>query len=237
VSDRPPDPSDPIGWLEAERDRPGGSRVEFRDQLRDIDRLLVDAAAGVATRICPTTAAFLEADSHRAAETAAASDEVRGRCLRLEDACYVILARQSPVGADLRHVVAVLRSVADIERSANLLRHVAQSLTWVHPPSMSPTIRDTIRQFGEVAGAIFTGATEAWRSHDGLAANELARQDDEADLLQKFLLTELYTGQQTVEEAVSLALIARYYERIADHGVEMARQVAYFLTGERPDAA
>jgi phosphate transport system protein len=74
---------------------------------------------------------------------------------------------------------------------------------------------------------------DAWRRHDPLAATELQVRDDHADLLQKVLLTDIYTGSQSVEESVSLALIARYYERIADHGVEMARQVTYFLTGDR----
>lgn len=228
-----PEQPDPIEWLDAERDQPGGSRVEFQQQLADIDRLLIDVTDAVAVRIVPTTDVFLQADAHGAAETKAASNAIRHHCLQLEEACYVILARQSPVGVDLRHVVAVLRSVRDVERAANLLRHVTAALTWVHPPSMPQSIRDTIHQFGDVSGAIFTGAAEAWRQKDSLAANELASQDDEADLLQQFLLTELYTGQQSVEEAVSLALISRYYERLADHGVEIARQVAYYLTGDR----
>ena len=70
-------------------------------------------------------------------------------------------------------------------------------------------------------------------SQDALAANELEDADDQVDLLQKVLLTDLYTGEQSVEEAVSLALIARYYERIADHGVEIARQVSFVVTGDR----
>lgn len=228
--------SDPLDWLEAERNRPGTSRLEFGQQLTDIDRSLVEAARAVADRIVPVTRAFLEADHHTAGEVVDGAPLLDRRCSQIEEACYVLLARQSPVGGDLRHVVAVLRSVADVQRSAYLLTHVAESLTWVHPPSMAPELRETITSLGDVASAIFAAATEAWADHDALAATELARQDDQADLLQKYLLTELYTGHQSVEEAVSLALIARYYERVADHGVEMARQVAYFVTGEWPPA-
>lgn len=224
---------DPLDWLEEERRQPGGSRVEFQRQLDDIDRLLVEAGSAVAERIIPVTTAFLQADTHEAAAAISADAAIDRRCEQLEEACYVLLARQSPVASDLRHVVAVLRCVGDVQRSGNLLRHIAESLTWVHPPSMAKDLRETIAQLGAVSSEIFSGAVEAWRRHDGLAANELAKRDDQVDLLQKYLLTELYTGQQSVEEAVSLALIARYYERIADHGVEMARQVTYFLTGDR----
>jgi phosphate transport system protein len=145
-----------------------------------------------------------------------------------------MLARQQPVASDLRRIVAILRSVADVTRSAYLLRHVAESLTWVHPPSMAADLRRTIGDLGEVSAEVFAGAVTAWATHDALAANELNARDDQVDFLQKALLTELYTGPgQSVEEAVSLALIARYYERVSDHGVEMARHVTYFLTGQR----
>lgn len=224
---------DPLHWLEAERDSPGGSRVEFRQQLRDCNTLLIELGQRVADQIIPVTEAFLEADRHRAEQAIAADAEIDEACWELEEACYVLLARQSPVAGDLRRIVATLRSVADIERSGDLLRHVAESLTWVHPPAMPFALRDAITQLGEQGSAIFHGAVDAWRNHDPLTANQLQQHDDEVDLLQKVLLTELYTGEQSVEEAVSLALIARYYERIADHGVEMARHVAYFVTGER----
>ncbi len=211
--------------------------MEFHQQLDDCTARLISAAEIVGSSIEPVTRAFLEADSHLAGDYIGAADLVRSLCLELEDACYLLLARQSPVAIDLRRVVATLRSTADVERSGNLLRHIAESLTWVHPPAMPEELRTTIGQMGERAAMIFNLAIDAWRRHDALAAVELDDLDDGVDLLQKALLGEIYTGHQSVEESVTLALIARYYERIADHGVEMARQVAYFLTGDRPDPA
>lgn len=225
--------SDPLEWLEEQQRSPAGSRLEFQRQLAKADALLVAVGRRVADAIMPITEAFLQADTHRARELLENDLAVDHQCLRLEETCYLILARQSPVASDLRRVVAILRSVADVQRSANLLTHVANSLTWVHPPSMPEDLRQTIGQLGEVSAGVFAGAVDAWEGHDGLAANELDTRDDQVDLLQKWLLAELYTGNQSVEEAVSLALITRYYERVADHGVEMARQVAYFLTGDR----
>ncbi|CAN5325496.1 phosphate signaling complex protein PhoU [soil metagenome] len=224
---------DPLDRLEEERRRAGG-RVTFRQQLDRCDRMLVEAGTRLATTIQPVTTAFLEADAHAATDATRVDEEIREACRELEESSHVLLAREAPVAGDLRRVVAVLRSVPDVERSSNLLRHVAESLTWIHPPSMPDELRRIIDDLGRVSAEIFAGAVEAWRVHDGLAANDLATRDDQVDLLQKCLLTELYTGRQSVEEAVSLALIARYYERIADHGVEMARLIAYAVTGQRP---
>jgi phosphate transport system protein len=224
---------DPLEQLEQERRQRPTSRVEFSAQLDACDRLLIEVAALVAQAIVPVTTAFLQADRYLASEHIVASQEIQRRCVDLEDAAYLLLARQSPVAGDLRRIIAVFCCAREVERSSLLLAHIAESLTWVHPPSMPDHLRQVISQLGAVSSEIFSGGIEAWRGHDGLAAPELETRDDQVDLLQKVLLTELYTGQQSVEESVSLALIGRYYERIADHGVELARQVAYFVTGDR----
>ena len=225
---------DPLERLESETRHPTLSRLAFQQQLDALEAELIAIAELVGELIGPVTTAFLEADNHGAGRVVIVDVEVDRRSLLLEEQCFELLARQSPVAGDLRRVVAVLRSIADVQRSGDLLRHVAESLAWVHPPSMNQNLATMIAQLGEVAGRVFRGSVEAWRGHDALAAVELQRLDDDVDLLQKSLLTELYLGGQTVEESVSLALICRYYERIADHGVEMARQVAYVLTGDRP---
>jgi phosphate transport system protein len=225
--------SDPLARLEAEQHQPAGARLDFQQQLADCTEALVAATEQIADAVGPVTEAFLQADSHTAEQWVAADDDVARRCRRLEEACYTLLARQSPVGGDLRRVVGILRSIFGVQRSSHLLRHVATSLQWVHPPALDEGVRHLVSQLGGVTAEVFAGGAAAWRSHDPLAANALKDADDQVDLLQKHLLTELYTGEQSVEEAVSLALLARYYERIADHGVELARQVAYFVTGER----
>lgn len=228
-----PDRSDLVSWLEDSMRQPSGTRTDFQAQLVACDRLLVGATRHLGSQIVPVTAAFLEADEHAAREAMSADVELDERCRELEEACYVLIARQAPVAGDLRRLVAILRSVADVERSGALLRHVAKALEWVHPPALPEDIRGTIAELGTVSSEITVAAADAWERHDALAASDLESRDDEVDMLQKWVLTEVYTGGQSVEDAVSLALLSRYYERIADHGVEIARQLAYFLTGER----
>jgi phosphate transport system protein len=224
---------DPLERLEEEQRTRPVSRVEFREQLAELDQGLVEAAQLVADAIDPVTTAFLQADRYLADRHVHAAAGVQQRCIQLEEAGYVLLARQSPVAGDLRRVIAVLRCVREVQRTGSLIGHIAKSLTWVHPPSMAEHLRQIVAQLGEVSADLFHGAVEAWRTHDGLAAPELETQDDQVDLLQKVLLTEIYTGDQSVEESVSLALLGRYYERIGDHAVELAHQVAYFVTGDR----
>lgn len=227
------DGDDPLAWLELGREESGGSRTEFHRQLDACRAKLVELASAVQVRIIPTTEAFLEADVEAAREHQARARAISDGCTVLEDACFLLLARHGPVGGDLRRIVATIRCVTPIERTAQLIGHIARSLTWVHPPSMPEQLRRTLRDLAEQSSGVFAGAIRAWEQLDGLAAVELERTDDEVDLLHKLLLTDLYTGTQSTEESVSLALIARYFERIGDHGVDMARQVTYAVTGER----
>ncbi|WP_164710767.1 phosphate signaling complex PhoU family protein [Euzebya pacifica] len=221
---------EPFAALEGE---PPHGRLELQDAMDECDRRLKEVADLVSGAIRPMTEAFLSGDTLTANQLVAADHEIDVRCQALEEMGFVLIARQGPVARDLRRVIAVLRCVNDVLRSGDLLRHVGESLRWIHPPSLNPKLRETVQQLGNISQQLFEGGINAWMAQDALAANELEEADDEVDLLQKVLLTDLYTGEQSVEEAVSLALIARYYERIADHGVEIARQVSFVVTGDR----
>jgi phosphate transport system protein len=225
--------ADPLDWLADEQRQAGSSQVEFPAQLAACREKLVGLASEVAVRVIPVTEALLDADVAAARAHSDLHRRVAEGCAALEDACLLLLARQSPVGGDLRLIVAMIRSVTPVERGASLVAHIARTLTWVHPPSLAEPLRETLDDLAHRAAEIYAGAIQAWESLDGRAAAELQQRDDEVDLLQKLLLTELYTGEQSTEESVSLALIARYFERLSDHGVDMARQVAYAVTGER----
>lgn len=226
------DAADPLSRLSHERSE-RRSRVEFQAQLDGLEEQLVAAATEPATAILPVTRAFLDADHGATQDWVRRNRVVAGACRAIEDDCYVVLARQSPVAGDLRRVVTTLRATGDVHRTGSLLGHIAGSLTWVDPPRLPERIRALLQELAEVVSAIFAGAVDALRARDGLAAVELQQMDDRADELQKHLLTEIYGGDCAVEVAVSLALMARYFERIGDHGVALARGVAYAVTGDR----
>jgi phosphate transport system protein len=228
----PREPSaDPLARLARERLNPR-ARVDFYERLAELEQQLISVASEPARAIREVTEAFLVGDREVATAWVARNVELASVCRHLEEDCYVFLARQGPVAGDLRRVVTTLRAADDVRRTGSLLAHIATSLTWVDPQHLAPAIRDLVRDLGLVVGSIFAAGVQAWRDADGLAAVDLQQADDRADALQKQLLAELYGGGCRVEEAVSLALMARYYERIGDHGVELARGVSWAVTGD-----
>lgn len=227
------DADDPLVRLAREQEAEAGARVEFSQQLTDLEHQLIEAASRAAEAIQPMTRALLAADRDAADEWVLQHRQLAAACRGLEEAGYVLLARQSPVAGDLRRIITALRNAGDVQRTGDLLGHIAGSLLWIDPVALSPRVRELIAEFGRVVSEIYDGAVQAWREGDSMAAIDLQRLDDDADRLQRLLLTEIYQSRCTVEEAVSLALLARYYERIGDHGVELARGVTYAATGER----
>ena len=158
----------------------------------------------------------------------------------LDDQAIDLLARQQPVATDLRMVVTAMRMSSDLERMGDLARHVAKVARLRYPDSAVPPImRATLLQMGQVAEQIVeqTGSIIAGKDVDMAVA--LERADDEMDRLHREVFALLLGDRfdAGTEAAVDITLVARYYERYADHAVSVARRVVYLVTGEwRTDA-
>lgn len=210
----------------------GDARAEYRQRLHELDRRFLALAVEVADAITPANDALLAGD-RRAVDAARSRDtDLRERCAALEDDCFVTIARESPVAADLRELVAIVRAVTDVARSSKLLVHVVSAVDRVYVPGMSPRLRHALDLLAVGAHDIFRAGVAAWAERDGLAFNELDELDDGVDRLQEGLLAELYGGH-AVAHVVPLALLCRYYERLADHGVAIARHISWAVTGAR----
>ncbi len=228
-------PDDPLARLAGERIAVVSVRAGFHAALDDLGSRLADAAESVAESVVPVTAALLTDDERRLPAWWDRQDALRVTCRRIEDDGFGLLARESPVAGDLRQVVAIVRSSGHVHRSVELLGHVARSSRWMDPTRLAPGLQALVHEIAEVSSKVFEGAADAWREADSLRAVDLDQADDAVDELQRRLHDALVDGGCSTGEAVSLALIARYLERIADHGVALAREQTYAMTGERLD--
>jgi len=210
-------------------------REEYRAELADVTRTLVDMAEHVRAALARATAALLAADQTGAEEVVRGDAEIDARYLQVEEKVYDLLARQAPVASDLRLVVTALHIGADLERMGDLADHVAKTALRRIPAIAVPEeLRPVIRDMGTAADRIAGKVIEVLRTSDAERAAELERDDDEIDELQKQLFGLLLgtAWRHGVEPAVDAALLSRWYERFADHAVNAGRRVVYFVTGE-----
>lgn len=214
-------------------------RDAYHEQLDDILVELERMTRTVSTAVRRSTRALLAADIKAAEEIIAADIEVDASGEGVEDRVFELMARQSPVANELRMLVAALRMVADLERMGDLAAHVAKVARMRYPqPAIPPELSALIEEMGTVAEAMVNAAGDVIKSRDVKAAQALESTDDKMDKLRtnQFRMMMDDSWPYSVEVAVDIALLGRYYERIADHAVAMARRVVYLVTGELPVA-
>lgn len=207
-------------------------RSDFAAWMDRVDDELIGGALLVVEALPRVTTAFLAADRTVITMTRATASEVDARVRFVEEQGFLMLARESPVGADLRRLVSILRLITAVERSAALVRHVAELLVRVDPRDLPEAVRVQVTELGGSATRVFRAGVDAWRRRDGLAASELDQADAAVDRLAHRLVeqAELLTDPT---QLIALGLLARYWERIADHGVSFAQHATFAVTGER----
>jgi phosphate transport system protein len=210
-------------------------RNAYFDQLQTIVDDLVAMTGEVQQAIGEATKALLTADAEIAEQVISADAEIDAARERIEKQSFELLALQQPVARDLRMLVAALRMVADLERMGDLSVHVAKVARLRIPELAVPAeLVPTIERMAFVAEDMIGKVAVIIATRDVDGARGLEEKDEEMDQLRRssFRLMLDDSWPHGVEAAVDLALLGRYYERIADHAVSLARRVVYLVTGE-----
>ena len=213
-------------------------RDNYHESLESVVNDLVAMSEAVQVAVRQATKALLDADLAVAEQVI--SDDIRIDQLHdeLEVRCFSLLARQAPVAGELRTVVAAMRMVADLARMGDLAAHVAKIARLRYPEKAVPEgLVPNFTLMARVAEAMVSTAGRSLRERNAHDAGKLADSDDEMDELRKSQFRVMLSKDwpYSVEAAVDVALLGRYYERIADHAVIMAARVIYVITGLLPE--
>ena len=212
-------------------------REAFHDQLDGIFEDLADICGQVETAVREATKALMSGDVHVAEQVISADQAIDVARERVEDTAFALLSLQQPVAGDLRVVVSALRMVSELERMGDLSVHVAKIARLRVPQVAVPeAMRPTMENMACTAEDMVRRVRSIIRDRDVEAAIELGRDDEIMDQLRRRSFTELLSEEwpHGVEAAVDVALLGRYYERIADHAVSVANRVVFVVTGEQP---
>jgi phosphate transport system protein len=213
-------------------------REAFHEQLTSIFTDLAEICQEVETSVRHATQALLDGDADVAERVIAADVTIDRARERDEDTAFSLLSLQQPVAGDLRVVVSALRMVTELERMGDLSVHVAKIARLRVPDIAVPEeARPTVARMAEVAEDMVRRVASVINDRDVDAAIEIGRDDEEMDQLRRSSFTQLLSDDWPygVESAVDIALLGRYYERIADHAVSVANRVVFVVTGQFPD--
>lgn len=185
------------------------------------------------------TEALLQADLVLAEQVLSHHDKIAAMSAAAEENAFVLLAPlQAPVANDLRAIVSALQMIVDIDRMGALALHVAEIARWRHPQHALPEeVKGYFAEMGRIAVQLGNSSQEVLLTRDPRKAARIRREDDAMDDLHRHLFTVMmdHEWKHGVAAAVDVTLLGRYYERFADHAVQLAHRVIFQMTGRFSD--
>ena len=209
-------------------------RERFEQQMEILHTELIELGALCEQAIGRTYEVLLEGNQ-RAAEAIIKKDQVVDAKEReIEDLCFRIILQQQPVARDLRQVSAALKMITDMERIGDQASDIADITKYLENSELTQHVH--IHQMAEAAMGMLTDSIEAFVKKDLLLARKVMKQDDVVDELFNQVKSELITAiaeePDQGEICIDMVMVAKYFERIADHVVNIAEWVEYSVTGE-----
>jgi phosphate transport system protein len=208
-------------------------RQEFQRQLDAIEAKVIELFAMVSEDLPRATEALLTGNKETVRALTEREQTVDALYPEIEQLANQEIALQAPVASDLRFLLSVLRIVPELERSHDLVVDIAHRGNHILSQDLSPRTRGLVEAMGRLVSDMWRVAVDSWYQRDRTAAGALQERDDEMDELHASLIAELASGQMALPVTMEMTLVARSYERLAAHAVNIARRVIY-LAGTHP---
>lgn len=208
-------------------------RSKFDMQLEELKREMTTMGMLCETAIAKTSQALLRCSPELAAELPELLNQITQKERGIEGICLKLLLHQQPVARDLRTVSSALKMVTDAQRIGTQSTDISEIVALGNIRKIPAQL--PIRQMAEAVIGMVTNSIDAFVKQDGKIAKSVVEYDDVVDGYfneMKSALIELLKEQSANGEAlVDLLMISKYYERIGDHAVNIAKWVLFSLTG------
>jgi phosphate transport system protein len=211
-------------------------RLSFTEELAQLEASLQAEGDLVLRALRSSLNALARGDEELADEVISFDDQVDARYMQIEEGVQSLLARQTPVAADLRLVLAVLRVNLHLERMADYCVTVAKLTKLMGNLNVTDeAIGRSIEDMGQRAEQMIRVALDAFASRDAKKAETLVDLDELIDRANRNATEDVLSLGDSPEEreyGLRMLVVSRCVERIGDHAVDIGEQVVYLVTGE-----
>jgi len=210
-----------------------GHRRESDRELEAIEAKVIELFAMVAEDLPGATEALLTGNNEVLRVLAEREQVIDALYPEIEKLVNREILLQAPVESDLRFLLSVLRIVPELERSHDLVVQIGARAN-ILTADLSPRCRGLVERMGALVSEMWRQAADSWYQRDRSAAETLDGRNEEMDKLHSSLIAELASGRMALPVTMEMTLVARFYERLGDHAVNIARRVVY-LAGSAAD--
>jgi phosphate transport system protein len=199
--------------------------MEVPSEGSPVDRRVGQLFALVTEALAGATQALLRGDIALGAAVIEGDRLIDELTFEVEQIVWEQIDTESPGGDQLRRLIGILQILPELERSADLAEHIAQRAVFNLGAEMSPLSRGIVQRMTEVALEMWKAASDAFEAQVPPVIN-LDEDDEEIDILHERLTGEVARGQMPSAVAAQVTLLARFYERLGDHAVNIASRIA-----------
>lgn len=214
-----------------------GMRTAYREDLDNFAHDLIVMCDEVDQMLALASKGLLEADLQAAEDALTLDDELEDIRVRCEERAVSLLALENPMAKELRQVVSSIYIVEDFFRMGQLCKHIAKAARRRHPANALPAeFHGYFVELTRLCHEMLQRTRDLLVDPDADVALELATDDDAVDDINDHLLTilTLREWEGTTREAVDMALLSRFFERFADHTVNVAARIVFLTSGMQP---
>lgn len=211
-------------------------RVEFEKQLVTLNNELIEMGSMIERVIEKAIHALVHQDVDAAREAIESDEDIDHQEKRIEGLCLKLLLHQQPVAGDLRMISSALKMITDMERIGDHAADISEITISMAKSSKQEIDLELIRQMAKETTVMLVGSVDAFVNKDLSQAHRVIEQDDVVDDLfvqvKDRIIEMICEDAHISEQAVDLLMIAKYFERIGDHAVNISEWVIFSLTGE-----
>lgn len=211
------------------------TRHHFHEELEQLEISLLGLGELSERALSQAVDLLQTRDEAQAAAIIAGDDEIDEIYMHIEQRWLELLALQTPVAGDLRLVSAILHVNLHLERVGDIAVNIAKILTATRHLPTNSTIVTHLREMGEVVQPMLRTAMDAFARRDQELSLRLPAMDEPVNRLNRGMYREVAAcadDAALLDWAVRMMVVSRQLERVGDHAVDIAEQVAFLLTGE-----
>lgn len=214
-------------------------RNQFDQQLEQLHKDLIDMGILCKEAVADAMEALLQLDAQARQKASRTEYEIDQKEREIEGLCMKLLLQQQPVAKDLRNISAALKMISDMERIGDQALDIADITKYLENSSLTRQV--PIQQMAECAMKMLSDSIDAFVRKDLALAQQVMEEDDQVDDLfnqvKADLIKKIAQQPEMGEICMDLLMIAKYFERIGDHVVNIAEWVEYSVTGKHKTQA
>lgn len=208
-------------------------RNRFGEQLERLHVEMIQMGALCEDAISAAAQALMKGDEDLARAAGEAEREIDQKEREVENLCLKLLLQQQPVARDLRQISAALKMITDMERIGDQADDISEIIIYLDGRTAEHD--DLLRSMARATIKMVTESVDAYVKHDTILAEKVIADDDTVDdyfeQVKRALIGKITANPDDGEYALDLLMIAKYFERIGDHAVNIAEWVIFSITG------